>query len=106
MSAEAGPIAGPVAPMPMSGRRVLHVNKFLFRKGGSEAYMHDVAELQAQSGACVDFFAMEHADNPRAPLERHFAPYMSLDPPPAGLGAKIRTARRIVWNGAAAAGIR
>ena len=31
--------------------RILHVNKFLYRRGGAEGYMLDLAELQRARGA-------------------------------------------------------
>ena len=43
--------------------RVLHVNKFLYRRGGAEGYLFDVADLQRRSGDEVAFFGMTHADN-------------------------------------------
>ena len=30
--------------------RILHVNKFLYRRGGIESYMFDLAALQAAKG--------------------------------------------------------
>ena len=43
--------------------RILHVNKFLYRRGGAESYMEDLASLQAQAGHHVEFFAMAHPEN-------------------------------------------
>ena len=37
--------------------RILHVNKFLHRRGGAEAYMLDLADAQRAEGHDVDFFA-------------------------------------------------
>jgi len=48
--------------------RVLHVNKYLYRRGGAEGYMLDLAELQAKAGHEVAFFGMEHPENPPLPL--------------------------------------
>ena len=36
--------------------RILHVNKFLYRRGGAEGYMLDLAELQRARGDDVSFF--------------------------------------------------
>ena len=56
--------------------KVLHVNKFLYRRGGAEAYMEDAAALQRAAGHEVAFCGMAHPDNvhleyaadvPRAP---------------------------------------
>ena len=43
--------------------RVLHVNKFLYRRGGAEGYLLDVARLQRRSGDEVEYFGMTHPDN-------------------------------------------
>ena len=36
--------------------RILHVNKFLYRRGGAESYMLDLAALQREQGDEVAFF--------------------------------------------------
>lgn len=85
--------------------RILHVNKFLFRKGGAESYMLDVAKLQRQAGDEVAFWGMRHPDNPRPlPLEDTFPSYVELEPPPGGLGA-IRTGARMIWSPASKRGL-
>ncbi|MFN8097253.1 MAG: glycosyltransferase [Dermatophilaceae bacterium] len=86
--------------------RVLHVGKFLHRRGGAEAHLLDLADLQRARGDEVAFFGMTHPDNPRLPFERHFAPYAEFDPPPAGLRARAGLAGRMVWSPAAARGMR
>ena len=43
--------------------RILHVNKFLYRRGGAEAYMEDLADLQVAAGHTVAFFGMAHPLN-------------------------------------------
>lgn len=85
--------------------RVLHVNKFLYRRGGAEAYMLDVAELQRAAGHQVAVWGMHHPQNPAGlPLEDTFAPYVELDPPPGGL-AGLRAGGRMVWSPSSARGI-
>ena len=44
--------------------RILHVNKFLYRRGGAEGYMLDLAELQVRAGHEVAFYGMDHPENP------------------------------------------
>lgn len=78
--------------------RILHVNKFLYRRGGAEAYMLDVAELQRAAGHDVEFFAMEHPDNVPSAYDSAFPPYMELDPPPERLGTRLRTAANVFWS--------
>ena len=85
--------------------RILHVNKFLHRRGGSESYMLDLAEHQRRAGDDVAFFAMQHPDNEPAPLAACFPSYLELNPPPPTATGKVRAAARMVWSTSAAAGI-
>lgn len=85
--------------------RILHVNKFLYRRGGAEAYMEDVAALQAAAGDEVAFYGMAHPKNVHLEFADDLAPYVELDPPPASLSGKLRAAGRMFYSGAAARGI-
>ncbi len=78
--------------------RILHVNKFLYRRGGAESYMLDLAESQRQRGDHVAFFSMEHPENDIDPNEDLFPDRMELDPPPDGALARIRTAGQILYR--------
>ena len=65
--------------------RILHVNKFLYRRGGAEGYMLDVAALQRSAGHEVGFFGMDHPENETPqPLGRTFPSFVELEPPPVG----------------------
>lgn len=86
--------------------RILHVNKFLYRRGGAESYMLDVAELQRARGDEVEFFGMQHPDNPTCRYERWFPPRVDFDPPPSSFTGKVRGVGRMLWSPAAARGIR
>ncbi|HVE45828.1 MAG TPA: glycosyltransferase family 4 protein [Acidimicrobiales bacterium] len=81
------------------------MNKFLHRRGGSEAYMLELAALQRQAGHDVTFFSMQHPDNEPAPLEQHFPTYLELNPAPAGVAGKLKAAARMVWSSSSAAGM-
>jgi glycosyltransferase involved in cell wall biosynthesis len=86
--------------------KILHVNKFLYRAGGAEGYMFDVAELQRAAGRHeVTFFGMQDERNESLPYAESFAPHATLDPMPAGIGVRLKTARRMYWNRPAARGI-
>ncbi len=86
--------------------RILHVNKFLYRRGGAEGYLLDVAAMQREAGHEVEFFAMQHPDNERPQrLEATFPAYVELDPAPGGL-AGLRAAARMVWSSASERGLR
>lgn len=86
--------------------RILHVNKFLYRKGGAEAYMLDLAALQEADGDVVGFFGMEHPDNPDLPLAALFPSRVEFDPPPATVAGKARAVARMIHSPAAQRGMR
>lgn len=85
--------------------RILHVNKFLYRRGGAESYMLDLAEAQRAHGHDVAFFAMQHPENDTDPNDDLFPSRMELNPPPEGLGARLRTAGQVIYRPEARAGI-
>jgi len=85
--------------------RILHVNKFLYRRGGAEAYMLDVAALQSRQGHDVEFFAMAYHENQPSRFERHFPEYRSFNPPPPSLIGKAKVAGRLLYSPAAKRGI-
>jgi glycosyltransferase involved in cell wall biosynthesis len=85
--------------------RILHVNKFLYRRGGAESYMLDVAALQGAAGHEVEFFGIEHPDNPPLRFAAHFPPYVKLEPPPSGVGRRLAATVRMVWSSSARRGI-
>jgi glycosyltransferase involved in cell wall biosynthesis len=85
--------------------RILHVNKYLYRRGGAESYMQAVASLQADAGHEVAFFGMDHPDNEAQLYERHFPRYLELEPPPASLPGKVAGFGRMVWSTSARRGM-
>jgi len=85
--------------------RILHVNKFLFRKGGADAYMLDVAELQARNGDEVEFFGMRHPNNLHDRFDPYFPSQVDFDPMPASTAARVRGAARMIWSSSAARGM-
>ena len=85
--------------------KILHVNKFLYRRGGAEGYMLDVATLQESAGHEVAFFAMRHPENLTARYERWFPEQVDFEPPPPDLGGRVRGAGRLLWSTSAAKGM-
>ncbi|MGB0100787.1 MAG: glycosyltransferase [Nocardioides sp.] len=77
--------------------RVLHVNKFLHRRGGAEGYLLDLAAMQRDDGDEVAFFGMEHPDNDQECAGTP-APYAAFDVPPDGVRAKVALAGRMIWS--------
>jgi glycosyltransferase involved in cell wall biosynthesis len=78
--------------------RILHVNKFLYRRGGAEGYMEDVAALQAAAGHDVAFWGMAHPENELNALSSHFPSYVEMDPVPTTVMGKARAVGRIMWS--------
>ena len=86
--------------------RILHVNKYLYRQGGAEGYMLDVAELQRGAGHEVAFFGMAHPENPAdLPYADTFPSLVELDPAPAGAAGKPTAAARMVWSSSSRSGL-
>ncbi len=87
--------------------RVLHVNKFLYRRGGAEGYLFDVADLQRRAGDDLAFYGMEHPENnPGLPYAADFPSHVELEPPPPGLRGRVTAAGRMLWSTSARAGLR
>jgi glycosyltransferase involved in cell wall biosynthesis len=78
--------------------RILHVNKFLYRRGGAESYLLDVAALQRAAGHDVTFFGTRHPENDPALDRPGFPEYIELEPPPSTWAGKARAARRIIYS--------
>jgi glycosyltransferase involved in cell wall biosynthesis len=85
--------------------RILHVNKFLYRRGGAESYMLDLARLQAAAGHQVEFFGMAHPDNPPYRYAADFPAHVELEPPPRRADRRLAATARMVWSPAARRGI-
>jgi len=78
--------------------RVLHINKFLFRRGGAERYLFDVAAELTRRGHECSFFGTAHADNVPLALNRYYPPYRDF----AAARPAPGDALAAVWSRAAA----
>jgi glycosyltransferase involved in cell wall biosynthesis len=85
--------------------RILHVNKFLYRRGGAEAYMLDLAEAQAQAGHEVAFYGMRHPENPALPFQGAFPPLVELEPAPRSLRRRVTATGRMLYSPSSRRGI-
>lgn len=85
--------------------RILHVNKFLYRRGGAEGYMLDLASRQAAAGHDVAFFSTSHPSNEPSPYEAFFPEYIELNPPPRSWPRRARAAARVFYSRAAERGL-
>jgi glycosyltransferase involved in cell wall biosynthesis len=85
--------------------KILHVNKFLYRRGGAEAYMLDLAELQAAAGHEIEFYGMKHPLNMRARFEQHFPEQLDFNPPPSSARGRAAIAGRLLYSPSARRGM-
>jgi glycosyltransferase involved in cell wall biosynthesis len=81
--------------------RILHVNKFLYRRGGAESYLLDLADLQRSAGHEIAFLSTAHPSNEPSLYADLFPRYVELNPPPSGLRAKAQTVARMLYSRAA-----
>jgi glycosyltransferase involved in cell wall biosynthesis len=91
-----GKASGPVGNR--TSRRVLHVNKFLYRRGGAEGYMQDVADLQVSAGQTVEFFGMQHDENEPRRYQDYFPPQVDFDRLPDSSIKRVATFGRMLWS--------
>lgn len=85
--------------------RILHVNKFLYRRGGAEAYAEDLAQLQHEAGHEVTFFGMRHSRNRTYQYETSFPSEVEFAPLPVGPIGKVKGLGRMMWSTSAEKGI-
>jgi glycosyltransferase involved in cell wall biosynthesis len=85
--------------------RILHVNKFLYRRGGAESYMLDVAAAQTEAGHEIAFYGMRHPENPTLPFQDAFPPLVELEPPPTGLRRRVTATGRMLYSPSSRRGI-
>ncbi len=85
--------------------RILHVNKFLYRRGGAEAYMEDLADLQIAAGHTVSFFGMAHPLNTHLDYAAHYPDDIEFEPPPARLSERVRGVARMLYSTSASRGM-
>ena len=85
--------------------RILHVNKFLYRRGGAEGYLFDVAHRQRDAGHEVEFFGMAHPDNEPMTFASSFPRLLEFEPTPDTARGKLDNVGRMVWSTSAARGI-
>ena len=77
--------------------KVILVNKFHYRKGGSETYYFDVAEGLRRLGHEVHFFAMEGPENEPCEDSDLFVSAKDYNGP-TGLGQKISAAASLIYS--------
>jgi glycosyltransferase involved in cell wall biosynthesis len=77
--------------------RLLHVNSYHYRRGGSDVVYLDHAALMAERGFESGFFSMQHPKNEPTPWSRHFVSEIEFghDYPPL---QKAVMAAKVVWS--------
>jgi glycosyltransferase involved in cell wall biosynthesis len=85
--------------------RILQVNKFIYRRGGAEGYMLDLADLLRSRGHDVEFFGMAHPRNDATTYGDRFPREVAFDADASGIGTRTRSAARMMWSSSAAHGI-
>jgi glycosyltransferase involved in cell wall biosynthesis len=85
--------------------RILHVNKFLYRRGGAEAYMLDLAAAQTEAGHEIAFYGMRHPRNPTLPFQDAFPPLVELEPPPKSPRRRMAATGRMLYSPSSRRGI-
>ena len=85
--------------------RILQVNKFLYRRGGAEGYLLDLAEQQRAAGHEVEYFGMAHPDNLPMRYAAHFPTHVEFEPPPTDPRGRAELVGRMLWSRQAYRGI-
>jgi len=78
--------------------RILQINKFLYRRGGAERYMFDVAAALRRRRHDAFFFGTDHPANTEREYRRFYPPYRDFASPRVG----VRAAWAATWSAAAA----
>lgn len=82
--------------------KILHINKFNYRRGGAETYMQQVVSAQRGAGHDVEVFATAHEATEPSRFRAEFPRYQELEPPPPGLRSKVTAVPKLLWNTEAA----
>jgi len=85
--------------------RILQVNKFLYRRGGAEGYLLDLADLQRAQGHHVEYFGMSYPENLPMRYADHFPSRVDFEPAPEALSKLVELVGRMLWSRSAASGI-
>ncbi len=58
--------------------KILHINKFLYPRGGTETYLFALSQLQREHGDEVIYFSQQHPDNIECEQAKYFLPNLEL----------------------------
>jgi len=85
--------------------KILHVNKFIYRRGGAEGYMMDVAAIQRRMGHDVELFGMEHHENVPTRYSEYFPSYVEFGAERASVPQRIELTGRMLYSKSARVGM-
>ncbi|MBI9046760.1 MAG: glycosyltransferase [Anaerolineaceae bacterium] len=77
--------------------RILIVNKFLYHKGGDAICALNTGKILENNGQKVNFWGMEHSDNPEYPYSGLFVSQVDYNGT-TGLSSKVRVALNILYS--------
>jgi glycosyltransferase involved in cell wall biosynthesis len=77
--------------------RLLNVNSYHYRRGGSDVVYFEHAQLMQALGFDNGCFAMQHPKNEPTPWSRHFVDEIEFGHD-YGLAQKLRMASKVVWS--------
>ncbi|HBA82741.1 MAG TPA: group 1 glycosyl transferase [Verrucomicrobia bacterium] len=78
--------------------KILMVNKFFSRKGGSEAYMFDLADLLRSSGHQIIFFSMHDVGNDKSEYAKFFVSNVNFNANSGRRLNHLRAAFRLLYS--------
>lgn len=87
----------------MRAMKILHVNKFLYRRGGAESYMFDVSSLQRDRGDETDYWGMSHPENQPCTYQDLFVDEADFGEGDRSFGAQLALLPRMIWSTSARA---
>ncbi|MDO8435378.1 MAG: glycosyltransferase family 4 protein [bacterium] len=76
--------------------KIVHVNKFFYRRGGAERYFFDVMKLLEGAGHEVIPFSMEHPENEQSPFAKYFV--SNVNYADIGIANVIKNAVRALYS--------
>jgi len=77
---------------------ILHINKFHYMRGGSEAVYFETAKILESHGHKSLFFSMQHPENLSCETRDYFMPYVDLNTNRNGIIDKLKSTGRILYS--------
>jgi glycosyltransferase involved in cell wall biosynthesis len=78
--------------------KILMVNKFLYPKGGDAISTLQTGRLLEEKSHTVDFWGMDHPENPDYPHKDLFVSYVDFNKPDGGFSKQVRAAANLLYS--------